>query len=112
MGKQSSSGFSLQGGLSREVKVTNENGLHLRPAALLVAEASKWQSEVQLRRVARVGGTLEEIAVSAKSIISVVSLESPYGTTITIDAAGPDAAEALTALVELFESGALDYVDK
>ena len=112
MGKRSTSGFSLKGGLSREVTVTNVNGLHLRPAALIVEEASKWQSEVQLRRGVRVGGSPEEIVVSAKSIISVVSLESPCGTRIIIDVAGPDAADALDALVDLFESGALDIVDE
>jgi len=40
----------------------------------------------------------------AKNSIELISLGAPCGTVLDIEAAGPDAAEAVAALAEMFES--------
>lgn len=81
---------------SREFVVGNELGIHARPAALLVKTASQFTADIMLHK--------EEIAVSAKSIIGVLTLEGHSGVTLKVSANGDDATEALDALQELFEN--------
>lgn len=79
--------------LTVDLLVLNKMGLHARPAANLVSTAGKFKSSVQIRK----GG---EIA-SAKSINQVALLSVKNGDTIVVAVSGPDAQEALEALVEL-----------
>ncbi|MEW6226733.1 MAG: HPr family phosphocarrier protein [Bacillota bacterium] len=80
-----------------EVVIRNETGLHARPAAYLVKEASRFQSEI---RVGKDGQS-----VDAKSIISVMSLGATKGDVVEIAAEGADAEEAVEALRRLVEAG-------
>lgn len=79
-----------------EVLVTNEVGLHARPAALFVQEAAKYQADIQVRNVT--GG---KDWIDAKSILSVLMLGASKGHTIEIKADGSDAEEAVRALERL-----------
>ncbi len=79
-----------------EVLVTNEVGLHARPAALFVQEAARHQADIHVRNVT--GG---KDWVDAKSILSVLMLGASKGHTIEIKADGPDAEEAVRALEQL-----------
>jgi len=81
----------------RELAVCNAHGIHARPAALLVKTASRFAAEIMLEK--------DEMAVSAKSIIGVLTLEGHEGSVVKVSANGEDAIEALDALQELFENG-------
>jgi phosphocarrier protein len=73
-----------------EVTIQNKYGLHARPAAEFVKLATKFRSEVWVRK--------DEVEVSGKSIMGVMMLAAEYGSTIEIRAAGEDSEAALEAL--------------
>jgi len=78
------------------VAVTNQLGLHARPAALLVQRASKYKSDIFLRK--------EDVEVNGKSIMSVMMLAVESGTELQIRAVGEDEREAVDDLIDLIKS--------
>lgn len=80
-------------GLSLSLPVKNKLGLHARPAARFVSVANQFKSEITV--------STGNKAVTAKSINQVITLGVKQGDTITLTAAGPDAAEALQAFQAL-----------
>jgi phosphocarrier protein len=80
-------------GVSREVSVCNARGLHARASAKFVKLASQYDAEVT---VTKDGQTVE-----AQSIMGLMMLAAGPGCAIEIAAEGPQAAEAVDALVEL-----------
>jgi len=80
----------------REVRIENRNGLHARPAAEIVKAASKFRSEVTIRR--------DDLEVNGKSIMGVMMLAAEYGTTIFLRANGDDAEQAVEAIAALVAS--------
>ncbi|ROP66179.1 dihydroxyacetone kinase phosphoryl donor subunit DhaM [Curtobacterium sp. ZW137] len=78
---------------STTVELVNETGLHARPAAEFVKTAAKYDAAV------RVNG------VDAKSLLGIMALALPKGATVTIEASGDDAQDAVDALDELVRSG-------
>lgn len=83
--------------LSRTVLVINPQGVHARPADLIVKAASRFASSVEIVK--------GHERVDAKSILAIFTLAALPGTELVIEAEGPDAAEAVAALCELFERG-------
>lgn len=83
--------------IERRVRIVNELGLHARPAAEFVKLASKFKSEIQVRR--------DDMTVNGKSIMGVMTLAAEQGSELVITANGVDAEEAVNALVALVESG-------
>ena len=83
--------------LTRIVIVRNPQGLHARPANLLVGMASKYESNILIGK----DGEL----VDCKSILSLLTLGAGQGTELSITADGADAAEALASIAQLFEAG-------
>ncbi len=83
------------GVLTREMTVTNQYGIHARPAALLVKTASGFQSDITMEK--------DGVQVSAKSIMGLLTMEGYQGSVFKVSATGPDAAAALDALQELFD---------
>jgi phosphocarrier protein HPr len=77
------------------VRIANRNGLHARPAAEIVKTASRYRSEITMAR--------DELEVNGKSIMGVMMLAAECGAEIQLRATGPDAAEAIAAIVELIE---------
>ncbi len=75
---------------SAELLITNKLGLHARAAAKLTQMASGFQSEVWLARNGR--------RVNAKSIMGVMMLAAGKGASITVEAQGRDADEAVAAI--------------
>lgn len=76
--------------MERSVTITNAQGLHARPAALLVQQMKEFDAEVS-------------IAVGAKkangaSIMSVLALGATNGDIATITAEGADAEAAIDAV--------------
>jgi phosphoenolpyruvate---glycerone phosphotransferase subunit DhaM len=78
---------------STTVELVNETGLHARPAADFVKTAAKYDAAV------RVNG------VDAKSLLGIMALALPKGATVTIEASGDDAQDAVDALEALVRSG-------
>jgi phosphocarrier protein HPr len=82
---------------SAAVSIPNKYGLHARPAAEFVKLASRFSSEIRVRK--------EEVEVSGKSIMGVMMLAAECGSTITITADGGDAEAAIDALRTLVANG-------
>jgi len=82
--------------ISETIMITNETGLHARPASVFVSAAAKFKSELTLQK--------GEKQVNAKSIMGVLSLGITKGTEITVSANGPDEEEAIGALIDLVRS--------
>ena len=78
---------------TQDVTVNNEVGLHARPATYFIQKANEFKSGIWVEK--------EERRVNAKSLLGVLSLGIVKGTTITLIADGPDAKEAVEALVQL-----------
>jgi phosphocarrier protein len=83
--------------VEREVTVRNQAGLHTRPASMLVRTASKFDSEVFLRR--------DNYEINGKSVIGVMTLAAEQGATLELIVDGEDEEEAADAIAELFEDG-------
>jgi phosphocarrier protein HPr len=75
---------------SIEVTITDEVGLHARPAARFVRTAMRFASEIVVSKADR--------SADAKSLVQVLQLEAAQGAVIRIEASGDDADEALAAL--------------
>ncbi|MEA5123532.1 HPr family phosphocarrier protein [Xanthomonas floridensis] len=81
--------------LERELIVSNRLGLHARATAKLVQTLSSFRSNATLAAKGR--------EVNAKSIMGVMLLAAGQGTSVVVRLDGEDEAQALQALVELFE---------
>jgi phosphocarrier protein HPr len=81
--------------VERKIEVINKLGLHARPAAMLVQNASKFKSEIKLQK--------EDVEANAKSILSVMMLAAEIGSFVTIKAQGEDEQQAVEAIAKLFE---------
>ena len=71
------------------VEITNESGLHARPATAFTQLAAKYASKVT---IAANGKTAD-----AKSILTVLTLGATKGTSVTLTADGADEDDALAA---------------
>lgn len=87
MGKKSNLVFE------RKVPLTNEVGLHARPAAQFVKTATSFKCTV---KVLKNGNEAD-----AKSITSILFLDVRKGDMVTIRATGGDAKKAIKALTKL-----------
>ncbi|RZQ62417.1 HPr family phosphocarrier protein [Amycolatopsis suaedae] len=76
---------------SKQVVVASRIGLHARPAAVVAKTAG--EQEVKVRISAG-----DRPAVDAGSLISILALGVSGGDTVTIEAEGPGAEEALEAV--------------
>lgn len=81
--------------LSKKVRIQNKRGLHARASAKFVTLASRFDANV---RVSKDGAE-----VTGTSIMGLMMLAAAIGEEITINASGPQAQEALSALVALVE---------
>ena len=77
--------------------IRNKFGLHARPAAEFVKLASRFQSDVFVRK--------QELEVNGKSIMGMMMLAAECGAEITIRASGEDAKQAVEELVALVNGG-------
>ncbi|MCC5812975.1 MAG: HPr family phosphocarrier protein [Ectothiorhodospiraceae bacterium] len=77
----------------REVTIVNKLGLHARAAAKFVAQASRFDCQIRVRKGER--------EVNGKSIMGVMMLAAGKGTSITLLADGEGEEAALDALETL-----------
>ena len=78
---------------SANAEIVNKLGLHARASAKLTQLAGTFAAEIWLSRSGR--------RVNAKSIMGVMMLAAGQGTSVMIDAEGPDADKAIEALLQL-----------
>ena len=78
------------------VTITNRAGIHARPAAVLVQVAKDFKANIYFEK--------GRDRINAKSIMGILTLAATYGTDIKIVAEGEDEAQAVEAIVRLFES--------
>ncbi len=76
--------------IKKNIKITNPQGLHARPASAFVKIANKYESEVVVRK--------GQEMVSGKSIMSLMTLAANHGSFLEIEVNGPDAEEAMKEL--------------
>jgi len=81
---------------TRECKISNKLGLHARASAKFTQLAARYDSEVWMSRSGR--------RVNAKSIMGVMMLAAGKGATVVVETEGPDAGEAMDALVALINN--------
>ncbi|HZZ28684.1 MAG TPA: HPr family phosphocarrier protein [Pirellulales bacterium] len=79
---------------NRTLVVNNPQGIHARPANLIVRLAQQFQSKIEF--------TKENHRVDGKSILELLTLAAVQGTELRVEATGPDAQHAIDALAELF----------
>ena len=77
----------------RDVRITNELGLHARPAAEFVKRAKSFRSEIWIVKDAK--------RYSAASLIDILRANLDCGAIATVEAHGVDAEEALERLEKL-----------
>ena len=81
--------------LTREMKLLNKYGMHVRPAGLFAKVASRFDAEIQVEKDGNV--------VSGKSIMALMTLEAVCGTVLKVSASGAEAQAALDELAALVD---------
>jgi phosphocarrier protein HPr len=81
------------GTLVRELKITNKKGLHARASARFVQTVQQFNAQVKVTRCGETAG--------GDSIMSLLMLAAPLGSTITVSASGKEAKAALEAVEKL-----------
>ena len=82
--------------MNRLVTVANPEGLHMRVALMISECAKKYNATVTI--------TKDSETVSARDILQVLTLGATPGVTLTVDAQGEQASEALNGICALFEN--------
>ena len=80
----------------KEVVVSNQIGLHARPATFFIQKANEYRASIWIEK--------DERRVNAKSLLGVLSLGITKGVTISILAEGTDDEDAVNSLVGLISS--------
>ena len=76
--------------------IQNKRGLHARASAKIVEASARFQSEIHVIK--------DGNAVNGRSIMGLMMLAASIGSEIEITTQGPDAAEALTAMLALVDA--------
>lgn len=82
--------------VSKKMTVKSKNGLHLRPAGMLVSEANKFRSHVMM-----VHG---EYTMNCKSLMSLLAFPVCPGDEVTIECYGEDEEQALERIAAFLEN--------
>ncbi|HWI48820.1 MAG TPA: phosphocarrier protein HPr [Rummeliibacillus sp.] len=82
--------------MEKQFNITATEGLHARPCTLLVQAVTPFSSEVQLSYNGR--------SVNMKSIMGVMSLGIPSGSTISISSEGADAEKLLAKVTTVIKT--------
>ncbi len=77
-------------------RIVNKKGLHARASAKIVEAAARFQSQITVSKDGQ--------CVDARSIMGLMMLAASLGSEIRIEAEGPDAEEALRAILALVEA--------
>ncbi len=80
----------------QELAIVNQRGLHARASAKFVKCAEGFNAEISVSR--------DGMTVPATSIMGLMMLGAAIGTSILVEARGPEAGPALAALAQLVAS--------
>ena len=78
--------------MRKEYVLSNDEGLHARPATTLVSKANQFKSDLTI--------TYEDTTVDLKSIMGVLSLGAERGSLVVVEAKGKDETDAIKAITE------------
>ncbi|MFO7832332.1 MAG: HPr family phosphocarrier protein [Desulfuromonadaceae bacterium] len=81
--------------IERELVIQNRLGLHARAAAQFVQLANQYTCEIFIEK--------DGEEVNGKSIMGILMLAAPKGTTVVLRTQGDDAQDALDALQDLID---------
>ena len=76
--------------------ITDELGIHARPAGLLVKDAAKFQSDIKIKK--------REKEADAKRIFGIMGLAAKKGDEIVLTADGTDEADAIAAIEDFLKA--------
>ena len=83
--------------VSRKITVTNEQGMHMRPASVFSQAMTPFASDVKV--------VFNGTAYDAKSVMMLMSACIKCGAEIEIQCDGADEQDALKKAIELVEAG-------
>ena len=83
-------------GTARELAIINQRCLHARASAKFVKCAESFNADITVSR--------DGMSVPATSIMGLMMLGAAIGTSISVEARGPEAEEAISALAQLVAS--------
>lgn len=86
--------------IQREFTIRNRQGLHARPAAMLVKLCNTFQSEIWVEK--------GDEQVNGKSIMGLMMLAANHGAVIKVTAEGTDAETAVERIGALIEGGFME----
>ncbi len=86
--------------VKENVTITNNIGLHARPATFFIQKANSYRSSIWIEK--------DDRKVNAKSLLGVLSMGIAKGMTVTLIAEGADEADAVQGLVTLVQTGFAD----
>ena len=79
-----------------KVKIVNKKGLHARASAKVVEATARFKSHITVK--------FGDSKVDADSILDLMMLAAGVGAEIEFEADGPDAEEAVNAMIALVEA--------
>lgn len=79
-----------------KAKIINKKGLHARASAKVVEATARFKSHITVR--------FGDTKVDADSILDLMMLAAGVGAEIEFEASGPDAEDAVNAMVALVEA--------
>jgi phosphocarrier protein len=82
---------------SFQYTITDEVGIHARPAGLLVKEAKNFESVITLT-------SASGKSADVRKLMALMSLAVKHGETVTISAEGPDEDAAIERMEEFFKA--------
>ena len=82
--------------LHASATIRNKRGLHARASAKIVEASARFESEIHIIK----DGT----AVNGRSIMGLMMLAASIGSTVMVTTEGPDAEDALKAILALIEA--------
>lgn len=83
--------------IKREMTITNNIGLHARPATFFIQKANTFKASIWIEK--------DDRKVNAKSLLGVLSLGIAKGMVVTLVAEGQDENEAVEGLINLVNTG-------
>ena len=79
--------------VSKEVVISNQVGLHARPATYFIQKANEFRSSIWIE--------VDDRKINAKSLLGVLSMAITTGTEVTLIAEGPDEEAAVKTLAQM-----------
>ena len=83
--------------VSQKATITNEQGMHMRPASVVSQAMAAYTSNVNI--------IFNGTAYDCKSVMMLMTACIKCGSEVEVQADGPDEAEALAKMIELIEAG-------